>query len=162
MRLNTIKRYTYYRYVYLIMLLAVGFDILLNNIEGSIGSQVPIITILVLGITLIIIYRGNPVFRYDSDGEVLILDSKEPILGRILRSNKLYEFPKRKLIGYRIVRWPLRKVLILKIKSKETKYKTLRVVISSLSSSEVRDLGRSLDSVAKANKKLNLDENDDD
>ncbi|KAB2814850.1 hypothetical protein [Phaeocystidibacter luteus] len=162
MRLNTIKRYTYYRYIYLILILAVGFDILLINIDGSIGNQTPVITILVLAIALVLIYRGNPVFRYDSDGEVLILDSKEPILGGFLRSNKLYEFPKRKLIGFRIIRWPLRKVLILKIKSKEAKYKTLRVVISSLKSSEVRDLGRSLDSVAKANKKLNLDEHDDD
>lgn len=162
MRLNTNKRYGYYRYLYLILLLAVGFDILLNNIEGSFGSTIPIITVVVGVIALFLIYRGNPVFRYDSDGEVLILDSKEPMLGGILRSNKLYEFPKRKLISYRIIRLPFRRKLILKIRSKEVKYKVLKVTISYLSSSEVRDLSRSLESVAKANKHINHDEQYDD
>ncbi len=161
MRLNTIKRYFIYRYLYLIMLLLVGFDILLINIEGSFGSQLPLISFAVIALALFLIYRGNPVFRYDSDGEVLILESKEPMIGHIFRSNKLYEFPKRKLMGYRLRKLPFRKVVTLKVSSKEAKYKTLKMDISYLSRSEVRDLARSLDSVAKANKNINHDEDHD-
>ncbi len=162
MRLNTNKRYFIFRYVYLVMMLLVGFDVLLNNIEGSFGSQVPYITLAVSALALVFIYRGNPVFRYDSDGEVLILESKEPMLGNLLRSNKLYEFPKRKLIGYRVKKYPFRRLVVLKIKSKEAKFKTLKMNISYLSRSEARDLARSLDTVAKTNKNANYEEEDHD
>lgn len=161
MRLNTMNRYTYFRYLYLVLVLAIGFDVLLNQIPGSTSFDTPYISGVVFFITALLIYRGNPVFKYDSDGEVLILDSKEPILGSIFSSNKLYEFPKRKLLGYRISKLPLRKSLILKIQSKEAKYKTLRINISYLTASETRHLSRSLDSVAKANKNVNHNSDDD-
>lgn len=162
MRLNTNKRYSIYKYVYVVLLLLVGFDVLLYNIEGSSGSYDLFLTPAVLLVALLLIYRGNPVFRYDSDGEVLILDSKEPILGRVLRSNRLYEFPKRKLVGYRIRRWPLRRSLTLRIRSKEAKFKVLRVTISYLTRAEVRDLARSLDSVVKTYKNYNHEDHHDD
>lgn len=162
MRLNTKDRHSYMRYVYLFMLIMVVFDILLIRIPGTIGIELPYLTIIVGIILLVIIYRGNAVFRYDSDGEVLILDSRDPVWGQILNLNKLYEFPKRKLIGYHIKRLPFRRTLTLKIRSKEVKYKTLRVNISYLKSSEVRHLSRSLDSVAKANKNISHDAHDDD
>ncbi|NVK04737.1 MAG: hypothetical protein HWD92_07930 [Flavobacteriia bacterium] len=162
MRLNTKDRHSYMRYVYLFMLILVIFDMLLIRIPGTIGVELPYLTIFVGAILLLIIYRGNAVFRYDSDGEVLILDSRDPVWGHFLNLNKLYEFPKRKFMGYRIKRLPFRRTLILKVRSKEAKYKTLRVNISYLKPSEVRHLSRSLDSVAKANKNISHDAHDDD
>lgn len=161
MRLNTVKRYTYQKYLYLLLLIFIGFDFLLYNIEGSLGIADLYVTPIVLLIALILIYRGNPVFRYDSDGEVLILDSKEPILGRLLRSNRMYEFPKRKFVGYKLRRWPLRRVLILRVRSKEKKFKTMKMTISYLTRSEVKDLTRSLDSVAKAYENYNEEDHHD-
>lgn len=163
MRLNNNKRYPIHKFIYLLLLILVGFDLLLYNIDGSLGTYNLFLSPFVGVIVLILIYRGNPVFRYDSDGEVIILHSQEPILGQLLRSNKLYEFPKRKLIGFSIRRWPLRRVLVMKVNSKEARYKTLKVNISYLTSSEVRDLSRSLDSIAKSykNHKHEEDHHDD-
>lgn len=155
MRLNNNKRYLIFKYVYLFLLLVVGFDFLFYNIEGSYGTYGFVATPGVIAVVILLMYRGNPIFRYDSDGEVLILDSKEPILGRFLRSNKLYEFPKRKLLSYRIKSWPFRRTLYLKVSSKESKFKMLKVTISYLTRSEVRDLARSLESVVKTNKNNN-------
>lgn len=162
MRLNTKDRHAYMRYVYLFMLIMVIFDMLLIRIPGTIGVELPYLTLLSAALLIVFIYRGNPVFRYDSDGEVLILDSRDMVWGQIFNTNKLYEFPKRKLIGYQLRRWPFRRTLILKIRSKEVKYKVLRVNISYLKGSEVRHLTRSLDSVAKANKNISHDVEDDD
>lgn len=151
MRLNTIKRYTYHKYVYLLLVIFLGFDVLLYNIEGSLGFGDLYVTPVIFICALFLMYRGNPVLRYDSDGEVLILDSKEPILGRFIGSNRMYEFPKRKLVGYKINRFPFRRSLVLRVKSKESKYKSMRLTISYLTRSEVRDLERSLSSVLKSN-----------
>ncbi|GGH75977.1 MAG: hypothetical protein EP346_05110 [Bacteroidetes bacterium] len=161
MRLNTIKRYTYQKYLYLVLAIFIGFDVLLYNIDGSYGIGDLYVTPFVILLVIILIYRGNPVFRYDSDGEVLIVDSKEPFLGGVFRSNRMYEFPKRKFVGYKIKKYPLRRVLILRVKSKESKFKTMRVTISYLTRSEVKDLSRSLESVAKTYKNHNEEDQHD-
>ena len=100
-------------------------------------------------------YRGNPVCMYDSDGEVIIVDSKEPSLLRLSKIfNKHYEFPKRKLVGYSFSRWPLRTSLTLKIASKDGGRKHISVTISYLSKQDIKDLERSLRGIISKNKKM--------
>lgn len=144
MRLNTSSRYGYFAYIYIILLLLIVFDFILLNIEGSYGIQDLYLTPIAILLLILTVYRGNPVFRYDSDGEVLIVETKEPFLGRLFGMQKLYEFPKRKLLGYSVSKWPLRRVLTLRVSSKEHKVKVMKVTISYLKKSELRDLERSL------------------
>ena len=103
---------------------------------------------------LFLIYRGNPVFTYDSDGEVIIMDSKNPSLkpfGRVF--NQHYEFPKRKLVGYSIDKLPLRRKLTLTLSSKDGKRKRVTATMSYLNKQEVKDLERSLRGILSKNKK---------
>lgn len=109
---------------------------------------------VVVVIVLFLAYRGNPVFTYDSDGEVILLDSKNPSLRFLSRTfNQHYEFPKRKLVGYTIQRWPFRKKLILKISSKDGKRRHVSATCSYLGKQDLKDLERSLRGILSKNKK---------
>lgn len=159
--MNTRKRYALIKYVYLTLVIMVGLDLLAYQVGGSMASFELVLTKIAVAIVLLIAYRGNPVFRYDSDGEVLVLESREPALGKIFGCNKLYEFPKRKLVNYQITNRWLRKILVLRVRSKDLKIKTVRIKISYLSLSEIRDMKRSLDSIIYNNKSRKLEGNGD-
>jgi hypothetical protein len=134
-----------------------AFDlVIISTSNGGTMGQLPIrLGPIVLAIVAFLLYRGNPVFTYDSDGEVIILDSKEPSLMRLSGIfNKHYEFPKRKLVGYSFSMLPLRKTMSLKISSKDGKQKRITVSMSYLNRQEVKDLERSLRGVISKNKKL--------
>jgi len=121
---------------------------------GTIGETDFRLGYVVAIAVLFLAYRGNPVFTYDSDGEVIILDSKNPSLNFLGRAfNQHYEFPKRKLVGYSIERWPLRRKLILKLSSKDGKRKHVTATMSYLNKQEVKDLERSLRGILSKNKK---------
>ncbi len=150
MRMNTNKRYTHLMFIYIIIALLLIFDIVqLQSAEGGI-----FLTPYLLLLIVFFAYRGNPVFVYDSDGEVLIINSREPSLARFSRTfAKQYEFPKRKLKGYSILSLPFKKVLTLKIESKEQRTKVVRVGISYINKQELKDLERSLRGILSKNKK---------
>lgn len=152
MRINSDRSYKFLGLVYLLCLFAVLFDVLVINIEGSLGSLSKVTPIAVV-ITIFLIYRGLPVFQYDSDGEVLNFTGKEPNLqwlGKLFVSH--FEFPKRKLSAYKVKKYPLRRKLVVYINSKDGHRKKQSVTISYLSKREVRDLTRSLNGVIAKNK----------
>jgi len=157
MRLNTNRFYRNFVFIYIILGLMLGFDLIVESTsqEGSL-SQLPFrLGPIVILIILFFMYRGNPVFVYDSDGEVIIIDSKEPSLMRLFRFfAKHYEFPKRKLVGYSFSRWPLRTTMTLKVASKDGKRKHVTCSISYLSKQEIKDLERSLRGIISKNKKM--------
>lgn len=152
MRLNSTSWSKVLRFVYLLCLLAICFDILMVNIDGSWSSFIKLSPFAI--VTLIfLVYRGLPQFVYDSDGEVLNFTASEPnfkFLGSRFISHT--EFPKRKLQSYRISRWPFRRTLTVIIASKDGKNKKQRLSISYLRKKEVRDLKRSLDRVLVTNR----------
>ena len=153
MRLNSSRASRILRFIYLLCLFVIVFDIIVLNIDGSWGGLTKLSPLAVLVIALII-YRGLPQFVYDSDGEVLNFTVSEPNLrflsGRFI---KHIEFPKRKLDHYKIKSFPLRRRLLLYIRSKENHLVRQSVSISYLKSKEVRDLKRSLDRVVHNNAK---------
>jgi hypothetical protein len=141
------------------------FDVFVFSLEdGTFGETKLRMGYFVLVVVAILIYRGNPVFTYDSDGEVIILDSKNPSLSFLSSAMKVhYEFPKRKLTGYEISRWPLRRTLLLKVSSKDGKNKHVKVTCSYISRQELKDLERSLRGILSKNKKAGyLEENYED
>lgn len=155
MRLNTNKRYTHLMFIYIIIALLFIIDMV--RFQSGDGNESLLTPYLILAIAFFA-YRGNPVFVYDSDGEVLIVNSREPSLARFSRSfAKQYEFPKRKLKGYSILSLPFRRMLTLKIESKEQRTKVVRVGISYISKQELKDLERSLRSILSKNKKTEED-----
>jgi hypothetical protein len=150
MRLHNKQRYSFFKLFYLLLGLTVLFDLVRASLDGSFGD-LPMISPAIMLIGLFLIYRGLPVFEFDSDGEVLILSSKEPYLMSFNKSMffKHSEFPKRKLRSYRIVRMPFRRVLHIAIDSKEGNQKRVKFPISYLKRNEVQDLERSLSRVLK-------------
>lgn len=155
MRLNTAPIYKQFVIVYIILAFMIGFDFLVLSLDGgTVGQSNVRLGYLALLVVAFLAYRGNPVFTYDSDGEVMIIDSKNPSLKFLSSSfNKHYEFPKRKLVGYSVSSWPFRKKLNLKISSKDDKQKLLSVTISYLSKQDMKDLERSMRGVLSKNKK---------
>ncbi len=160
MRLNTAKRYSHIFYIYVVLALLLLFDFVSHQLSDGSTGEAPVLSYYIAAVFLFFIWRGNPVFVYDSDGEVIIITSREPTLQKLFKPcNKLYEFPKRKLIGYSFSRLPLRKKLLLRLESKEGTTKKIRVSISYLNKQEIKDLERSLRSTLSKNKKAKQREN---
>ena len=152
MRLNSTSWSRVLKFVYVMCMLAVAFDILMVNIDGSMGGVVKF-TPFAAAVMVFVVYRGLPQFNYDSDGEVLNFTASEPnlkFLGKRFVSHS--EFPKRKLSSYKIVTWPFRRTLTVYITSKEGGPKKQKIGISYLKGKEVRDLKRSLDRVLVTNR----------
>ena len=156
MRLNTQRNYKNFVFIYIILLLMLAFDLVVESTsEGTFGQSSLRLGYFVVPIFLFLMYRGNPVFTYDSDGEVIILDSKEPSLARVSSIfNKHYEFPKRKLVGYSFSKLPFRRTMKLKISSKDGKRKYVTATISYLGKQDVKDLERSFRGIISKNKKM--------
>lgn len=149
MRLHNKQRYSFFKLFYLLLVLTVLFDTVRASLDGSFG-ELPMVSPFIMAIGLFLAYRGLPVFEFDSDGEVLIITSKEPFLqplGNLFVKHS--EFPKRKLRGYRIIRLPFRRMLIITIDSKDGSYKKMKFPMSYLRKAEVQDVERSLKRVLK-------------
>ena len=154
MRLNTTKRYSHLVYVYIILLLLLIFDFITHEIGEGSSTDLPILWPYIVAVFAFFLWRGNPVFIYDSDGEVIIITSKEPSLAKFARIfNQHYEFPKRKVTGYSISRLPFRASLTITLESKEAKTKKVSATISYINKQEMKDLERSVRGVISKNKK---------
>ncbi len=151
MRLKTYSSGKGLRFIYLLCILMVVFDLAMLNIDGS-WSGFTKLSPFAIATMLFIMYRGLPQFIYDSDGEVLNFTAREPnLLNFGKRFNNHIEFPKRKLLRYTISTWPFRRKLSLYIDSKEGASKKVSIEISYLKRKELRDLKRSLDTVIAKN-----------
>lgn len=149
MRLHNKQRYSFFKFYYLLLILTILFDVVRASLDGSF-ADLPVISPFIMVIGLFMLYRGLPVFEFDSDGEVLILTAKEPFLQNIGKMfSKHSEFPKRKLRSYRIKSYPFRRILVISIDSKEGTPKKTKFPISYLRKSEVQDIERSLKRVMK-------------
>jgi hypothetical protein len=153
MRLNSARASRVLRFIYLLCLFIIIFDIIVLNIDGSWGGLTKLSPFAIL-VILVLIYRGLPQFVYDSDGEVLNFTTREPSLTFLgSRFIKHIEFPKRKLDRYKVSSYPLRRRLTLYIRSKENHLVRQTISISYLNKKELRDLKRSLDRVVSNNSK---------
>lgn len=111
------------RFVLLYAILALGIliDLLVSGLDGTITEyfQSHLLSIGSLGVVVLLFLLGKPYFEYDSDGEVLIFKSRYFLGEKIFPSlTKTAEFPKRKLIDYKI-RGIGRRTVTIKIKSKK-------------------------------------------
>lgn len=155
MRINSSQSIKFLRFLYLLCILSIIIDLILLNIDGSWKSIIGFSPISIV-VIIILIYRGLPMFMYDSDGEVLNFDAREPnLLGFSRLFQKHFEFPKRKLVGFKIKNILLRRVLIVYISSKDGTRKKETMTISYLKRRELKDLHKSLSGVLNENKAKN-------
>lgn len=153
MRLNVSRGSRFLVLIYVLCLFVFVFDLVIINIDGS-WSSVTKLSPFALVILVVISYRGLPQFLYDSDGEVLNFTAREPNLAFLSQQFvKHIEFPKRKLSHYVIRRYPLRRKLVLYIRSKDNHLVRQAISISYLKRRELADLKISLDRVMAANHK---------
>jgi hypothetical protein len=140
---------------YLLMLGIVILSILDNSISGfykDFISETYLYRFLAV-VALFLVWLGYPLFRYDSDGEALVLEASEPILiSKITGRKFVAEFPKNKLEDFRIRELMFKKTLYLHLRSKD-KTTVLKSSISYLNEKEVSRLKRSLNKVLTNNKK---------
>jgi len=108
-----------------------------------------------LGIVLIsvLIYRGPAKFKYDTEGEVMNLGTEDKVWGKVLNSfNKHYEFPKRKLNGYKLQGWFLRRKLTIYINSRSGNVKERSMIVSHLTANQLKKLTNSLNKYSQTAK----------
>jgi hypothetical protein len=101
--------------------LGILIDLLVSGLDGTITEyfQSHLLSIGSLGVVVLLFLLGKPYSEYDSDGEVLIFKSRYFLGEKIFPSlTKTAEFPKRKLIDYKI-RGIGRRTVTIKIKSKK-------------------------------------------
>lgn len=144
MKINSKPYAKVYPIVLTFALVAIVANLVLSFFQGSLTDNWYLGTFGIL-LLLIMVYRGPSEFKYDSEGEVLNFTSADPIWGKLLKNyNKHYEFPKRRLSGYKVKRGLFRKRLFIYIKSRSGGIKERSMLISHLNSSQHSSLVNSL------------------
>ena len=101
----------------------------------------------------IVLHKLAKYFEYDSDGHVLVLINKGFVISEFINcSEKKAEFPKRKLLYYKLNKYFLYKSLNLYIKSGNGHQKRLKFNVSLVSNKKLKYLKMSLDKIVKQNK----------
>lgn len=158
MRINN-KRINVYIDV-LNTLLLIGFFFSILHIFMPIHFISKVISPIALSgsfiLAIYIVYRLGPQhIEYNSDGEVLNIKTQDAFWAKYFpKMRQLVDFPKRKLVSFKIKRCLFLKHLELTINSKRSQsgISKLRFNITFLSHSEISDLKRSLNKIVKRNK----------
>ena len=105
------------------------------------------------GVLFLILHEVARYFEYDSDGHVLVVINKGMILSDYFNyREKKAEFPKRKLLYYKLNNYIIYKSLNLYIKSGEHHQKRLKFNVTLVSNRKLKFLKMSLNKVLKQNK----------
>lgn len=145
-----------YALLFLALLAATFLIIIPIGIITTIISPYYLIGIVV--ITIFILYLlGHQHIEYDSDGEVINIRTKDIFWSKYFPKGKvIMDFPKNKLVSYRVRNSVFTKTLEMIVTSKRTSHgiTKLKFNITFLSKSETNDLKRSLNKIIKQNKEL--------
>ena len=139
--------------IYIITLFILILSIVDNGISGIYSNFIAeeYLLLVIMAVLLMFYWLGSPLFNYDSDGEVLIIESSEPLLvSRFTGKHFSAEFPKVKLINFEINQLLLKKTLYLYLRG-ENKETVLKTSVSYLSGRELVLLEKSLNKVLKQN-----------
>ncbi len=112
---------------------------------------------IILALLFLLYKLGHQHIEYDSDGEVINIRTQDVFWSKYFPQQKInMDFPKNKLISYRIHQTLFKKNLELFVTSKRTAHgiTKLKFNITFLNKSETSDLKRSLNKIIKNNKEL--------
>lgn len=160
MRINN-KRITpfidaLYALLFLSLVVAIFLMIIPIGIITSIISPYFLIAIVIAFIFILYSF-GHQHVEYDSDGEVINIRTKDVFWSKYFQKEKVVmDFPKNKLVSYRVKNSVFTKTLEMIVTSKRTSHgiTKLKFNITFLSKSETNDLKRSLNKIIKQNKEL--------
>lgn len=156
MRLNNSKIKNTILSAYFLLLIAVIISIIVFGLfKDWINNSIIKYTVLILffGLLFYLLHKVSKYFEYDSDGNVIVLINRGLIVSEFFNYRELKaEFPKEKLLYYRINKYFIYKSLNLYIKSNEQHQKRIRFNVSLVSRKKLRYLRMSLDKVVKQNK----------
>lgn len=161
MRINNKRINIYIEALYniLFFLLTGSLILIFVPVSPIVNFVSPLVLIVVFGALLYLLYSsGNQNIEYNSDGEVLTIRTQDPFISEYFPQTKtLTDFPKGKVIGYKIVRKFLFRKLYLYVRSKRAKkgYVKLSFQITYLNNNELRDLKKSLSRIIERNKEAN-------
>jgi hypothetical protein len=137
--------------IFILCVVAIGLDYLLASVKDGLLVRYALAIPGFIGI-VILFYRGPTVFKYDTDGEVMNLTNEDPLLTIFYPGFKRhYEFPKRKLKGFKIKRHFLRRKLVIYIDSKNGRVKVRKLFVSYLNDSDFKNLRSSLNKYSSDN-----------
>ena len=112
-----------------------------------------IIFLAVFGLLFFLLHKTAIYFEYDSDGEALVLINKGLILSEFFNYRlKKAEFPKEKLLYYKLNDYIIYKSLNLYIRSGDNRQKRLKFNVTLLRPKKIKYLKMSLNKVVKQNK----------
>lgn len=158
MRINNKRVIPYVEVFYYLLIIGILSAILLLFIPvGLIVRRIPAYAILLIFFLIFFLFTkiGHQHFEYSSDGEVLNIKTENKFLSKIFpKYKKFNDFPKGKLIGFKIKRRLLLRDLELYVTSKRTAngMTKLKYNITYLDKREISDLKKSLNKIVSNNK----------
>lgn len=164
MRINNKRIIPWIETIYALLFLALLPAIILLFIPIGVVVEFvsPYLIIGTLLVLLFLLYKsGNQHFEYDSDGEVIHICSQDAFWSKYFSSKKTtMDFPKTKLISYRVKESFLQKTLELIVSSKRNSNGVVKLKfnITYLNASEISDMKRSLSKIIKNNTKNKTEE----
>lgn len=153
MRLSNTRKIPLYRFLYNFLMLVLGMGvvfILCDIFKLKILKWEGYLLLSILIFSIVVLLKSNrQIFEYDSDGETLTIHNRSviPFISKDLK----HEFPKYKLIEYKLIDGSLFRTLHLIISSRKRDAVTLRYDISYISKKETQDLQSSLKKILKRN-----------
>ncbi len=157
MRINNKRVTSIIETFYTFLFIGIFISILLIIIPIGFITKV-ISPYILLGLFILLIFLfyklGHQHFEYNSDGEVLNIKTQDVLWNKYFSSSSLIvDFPKKKLVNYKIEKTLFRKTLELYVTSKRTTngITKLKFNITYLKKSEITDLKRSLSKIIKNN-----------
>lgn len=104
-------------------------------------------------VLLIALHSVAKYFEYDSDGDVLVIINRGLIVSEIFNyREKIVEFPKEKLLYYKLKDYGIYKSLNLYIRSAEYRQKRIKFNVTLVPKRKLRYLKMSLDKIVRNNK----------
>ncbi len=141
----------YFVFAVLFVFATVFFNAIKSFIGG--GKMTYIFLFTVLSAVLLFTHKVSKYFEYDSEGNVLVVVNKGIMLSDFFnyRENRA-EFPKKKLLYFKINNYGFYKSLNLYVTSHGNRQKRLKFNVTLVNNKKLKYLKQSLDKVVKQNK----------
>lgn len=157
MRINNKRIIAIINLIYSLLFIGVFVSVLLVFIPITfITNYISAYVLLLLFILAIFLFYkfGHQHFEYSSDGETLNIKTQDFFWSKYIeKSTRIVDFPKTKLVNYKIKKGFIRTTLELYVTSKRTSngITKLKFNITYLNKKEKNDLKRSLSKIIKTN-----------
>ena len=109
--------------------------------------------VVFFAVLFLVLHKIAKYFEYDSDGHVLVIINRGFVISEFIKYGEVKaEFPKSKLLYYKLNKYFLYKSLNLYIRSGNNHQKRIKFNVSLVSNKKLKYLKMSLDKVVKQNK----------